>query len=62
MRDGRAAPVSWSVVIAAVRPTPVDPLPLVEMARGATFMTARSSCDLATPGSPTSRQLMSPRK
>lgn len=46
-------PVSWSVVTAAVRPTPEDPLPLVEMASGATDMMARRSWDLATEGSPT---------
>ncbi len=33
---------------------------MVLTARGATFMMARSIWDLATPGSPTSRQLMSP--
>jgi hypothetical protein len=33
---------------------------VVLTAWGATCMTARSSCDLATPGSPTSRQLTSP--
>jgi hypothetical protein len=50
-----------SVVTAAVRPTPLDPRPVVDTACGATDMTARSICDLATPGSPTNRQLTSPR-
>ena len=59
---GPAAPVSESNVMAAVRPTPEDPRPVVETASGATFMTARSSWLLATPGSPTMRQLMSPRR
>jgi hypothetical protein len=35
---------------------------VVETASGARFMMARSSWLLATPGSPTSRQLMSPRR
>ena len=43
------SPVSGSVVTAAVRPTPEDPRPVVLIARGDTFMTARRSCDLATP-------------
>lgn len=47
---------------AAVSPTPEDPLPVVLTDSSATFMTARSSWDLATPGSPTSKQLMSPLK
>lgn len=46
-------PVSASVVTAAVRPTPEEPRPVVDTQRGAMFITARSSCDLATPGSPT---------
>ena len=33
---------------------------MVDTARGDTFITARSSCDLATPGSPTSSTLTSP--
>ena len=37
------APVSESVVTAAVRPTPEEPRPVVLTASGATFMTARSS-------------------
>jgi hypothetical protein len=41
------------MVTAAVRPTPEEPRPVVETLRGAMFMTARSSWDLATPGSPT---------
>ena len=45
-------PVSWSVVTAAVRPTPEEPRPVVGMARGAVQSTYRSSWDLATDGSP----------
>mmetsp|Transcript_19489 Transcript_19489/g.42049 ORF Transcript_19489/g.42049 Transcript_19489/m.42049 type:complete len:287 (+) Transcript_19489:1953-2813(+) len=56
------APVSVSTVTAAVRPTPEDPLPVVEMARGAVRMTARRSWLFAVPGSPSMRMLMSPRK
>jgi hypothetical protein len=37
------APVSLSVVTAAVRPTPEEPRPVVETLRGAMFMMARSS-------------------
>jgi len=39
----RSSPVSWSVVTAAVRPTPEEPLPVVGMARGAVLSTYRSS-------------------
>ena len=46
-------PVSVSLVTAAVRPTPEEPRPVVDTARAAMLITARSSCDLATPGSPT---------
>ena len=46
------SPVSGSVVTAAVRPTPEEPRPVVLIARGDTFMIARSSCDLATPTEP----------
>lgn len=53
-------PVSLSWVTAAVSPTPEEPRPVVETAKGATFIMARSIWDFATPGSPTSRQLMSP--
>mmetsp|Transcript_984 Transcript_984/g.2916 ORF Transcript_984/g.2916 Transcript_984/m.2916 type:complete len:215 (+) Transcript_984:5005-5649(+) len=54
------SPVSLSLVTAAVRPTPLEPLPVVEMDRGAMFITERSIWDLATPGSPTMSKLMSP--
>jgi hypothetical protein len=57
--SSRFSPVSLSAVTAAVRPTPDEPRPVVETASGATFMTARSSWDLATPGSPTMRTLTS---
>mmetsp|Transcript_38238 Transcript_38238/g.89410 ORF Transcript_38238/g.89410 Transcript_38238/m.89410 type:complete len:203 (+) Transcript_38238:1039-1647(+) len=56
------SPVSESVVTAAVRPTPDEPLPLVEMARGAACSTKRRSCDFAVDGSPTMSTLMSPRR
>ena len=48
--------------MAAVSPTPEEPRPVVDTASGATFMTARNSWLLATPGSPTMRQFMSPRR
>ena len=35
----RDVPVSWSVVTAAVRPTPEDPRPVVATARGAVWST-----------------------
>ena len=57
-----SSPVSRSWVTAAVRPTPDEPRPVVLTANGATFMIALSIWDFATPGSPTSRQLMSPRR
>mmetsp|Transcript_31772 Transcript_31772/g.69993 ORF Transcript_31772/g.69993 Transcript_31772/m.69993 type:complete len:259 (-) Transcript_31772:722-1498(-) len=60
--SSRLSPVSGSTVTAAVRPTPVEPRPVVEMARGAMSSTARSSCDLAVDGSPTNMTLMSPRR
>jgi len=37
--EERVVPVSWSVVTAAVRPTPVEPRPVVGMARGAVWST-----------------------
>lgn len=46
-------PVSWSEVTAAVKPTPDEPRPVVEIASGAMFMIALNSWDLATEGSPT---------
>lgn len=53
------SPVSWSVVTAAVRPTPELPRPVVGMARGAVPNTYRSSWDLATLGSPISSTFIS---
>ena len=41
-----------SLVMAAVRPTPEEPLPVVYTARGEMLHTYRSSWLLATPGSP----------
>ena len=46
---------------AAVRPTADAPLPVVYTARAAVFSTYFRNWDLATPGSPSSRTLMSPR-
>mmetsp|Transcript_100464 Transcript_100464/g.279794 ORF Transcript_100464/g.279794 Transcript_100464/m.279794 type:complete len:258 (-) Transcript_100464:204-977(-) len=51
-----------SRVMAAVRPTPLEPRPVVLTACGAMFMTKRSICDLPQEGSPTSSTLMSPRR
>mmetsp|Transcript_42322 Transcript_42322/g.122392 ORF Transcript_42322/g.122392 Transcript_42322/m.122392 type:complete len:210 (+) Transcript_42322:1447-2076(+) len=51
-----------SRVMAAVRPTPLEPRPVVLTARGAMFITKRSICDLPQEGSPTSSTLMSPRR
>lgn len=43
LKNGReniaGLPVSWSVVTAAVRPTPEDPRPVVGTARGAVWRT-----------------------
>mmetsp|Transcript_63592 Transcript_63592/g.201109 ORF Transcript_63592/g.201109 Transcript_63592/m.201109 type:complete len:286 (-) Transcript_63592:1146-2003(-) len=44
--------VTGSRVTAAVKPTPLDPLPVVYTPRGATEAMCLRSCDLATPGSP----------
>jgi len=52
-------PVSWSEVTAAVKPTPEEPRPVVDMAKGAIFIIALKSWDLATEGSPTIIILMS---
>ena len=38
------SPLSWSVVTAAVRPTPEEPRPVVAMARGAVFSTYLTHC------------------
>ena len=65
-----------SRIMAAVSPTPLEPLPVVLMASGAVFITKRSICDFPQLGSPTkstsirykykklceSRTLMSPLK
>mmetsp|Transcript_28138 Transcript_28138/g.76182 ORF Transcript_28138/g.76182 Transcript_28138/m.76182 type:complete len:227 (-) Transcript_28138:67-747(-) len=51
-----------SRIIAAVRPTPLEPRPVVLTARGAMFMTKRSICDFPQEGSPTRSTLMSPRR
>mmetsp|Transcript_10812 Transcript_10812/g.19231 ORF Transcript_10812/g.19231 Transcript_10812/m.19231 type:complete len:247 (-) Transcript_10812:659-1399(-) len=59
--DNVLSPLSLSTVTAAVRPTPLDPRPVVLSANGAMFRTNRSSWDLAVEGSPTKRMFMSPR-
>mmetsp|Transcript_8874 Transcript_8874/g.27591 ORF Transcript_8874/g.27591 Transcript_8874/m.27591 type:complete len:213 (-) Transcript_8874:838-1476(-) len=51
-----------SRIMAAVRPTPLEPRPVVLTASGAMFMTKRSICDFPQEGSPTSSTLMSPRR
>mmetsp|Transcript_10336 Transcript_10336/g.25335 ORF Transcript_10336/g.25335 Transcript_10336/m.25335 type:complete len:212 (+) Transcript_10336:545-1180(+) len=56
----RRSLVSGSLVTAAVRPTPDDPLPVVLTARGAIPMALRNSWLLAVLGSPTMSMLMSP--
>jgi hypothetical protein len=52
--------LTGSLLIAAVRPTPEEPLPVVYTPRGATDAMYFSSCDLATPGSPIKQMFMSP--
>jgi hypothetical protein len=47
------------VVTAAVKPTPDDPRPVVEIARGAVNSTYRNIWDLATDGSPINKMFMS---
>mmetsp|Transcript_17799 Transcript_17799/g.38121 ORF Transcript_17799/g.38121 Transcript_17799/m.38121 type:complete len:266 (-) Transcript_17799:777-1574(-) len=51
-----------SRTMAAVRPTPLEPRPVVLIAKGEVFMTNRSICDLPQDGSPTIKMLMSPRR
>lgn len=55
-----STPVSRSVTTAAVRPTPEEPRPLALTDTSARCMAALSNWDLATPGSPTNKQCMSP--
>jgi len=45
---------------AAVKPTPVEPLPVVLIVPGLKFITTLKSYDLAVPGSPTISKLISP--
>ena len=52
--------VAASRMTEAVRPAAEDPLPDVYTAMGATLSTNLRSCDLAVPGSPRRRTLMSP--
>ena len=52
---------SGSRVTYAVRPTAEEPLPEVYIPRGAMRWTYVNNCDLATPGSPTSKTFISPR-
>ncbi|KAH3688520.1 hypothetical protein WICPIJ_000510 [Wickerhamomyces pijperi] len=56
------SPVSESVVTAAVKPTPEEPLPVVAMAKEAVFKTNLNIWDFAVDGSPTMRMLISPLK
>jgi len=56
------SPVSWSIVTAAVKPTPDEPLPVVFNASGAISRTCLKSYDLAVDGSPTIIKLISPRR
>ena len=44
-----------------MRPTALAPWPVVKTARCAVFSTYLRNCDLAVPGSPSMRTLMSPR-
>ena len=44
MRQHSNSPLSWSVVTAAVKPTPEEPRPVVAMARGAVFSTYLTHC------------------
>mmetsp|Transcript_10011 Transcript_10011/g.21116 ORF Transcript_10011/g.21116 Transcript_10011/m.21116 type:complete len:296 (+) Transcript_10011:629-1516(+) len=55
------SPVVTSLVIAAVKPTPLDPFPVVYTPRGAMLATCFSNWLLATPGSPMRQMLISPR-
>lgn len=54
--------LAGSLITEAVRPAALDPLPEVYTPMGATFSTNFSSWDLAVPGSPSNRMLMSPRR
>ena len=54
--------VSGSEVTAAVKPTPLDPLPVVDTARGAIVMTDLNNWLLAVEGSPTMSIFTSPLK
>ena len=56
------SPVSGSEVTAAVSPTPVDPLPVVETESGEIYIIKRSNYDFAVEGSPTISMLISPLK
>mmetsp|Transcript_46916 Transcript_46916/g.92908 ORF Transcript_46916/g.92908 Transcript_46916/m.92908 type:complete len:264 (-) Transcript_46916:910-1701(-) len=55
------SPVALSRVTAAVRPTPLEPLPVVYTERGAILHTCFSNWLFATPGSPMKSVWMSPR-
>ena len=55
------SPVVGSFCTAAVRPTPEEPFPVVYTARGDRWAMYLISWDLATPGSPASRQGGAPR-
>jgi hypothetical protein len=55
-------PVSLSVTTAAVRPTPLAPLPVVPIASYAVDITHLRIWLFAVPGSPTIKMLISPLK
>ena len=52
--------VTGSRMTAAVKPTPLEPLPVVYTPLGATFVIYFNNCDFATPGSPIKQTLISP--
>ena len=54
--------VTESLWTDAVNPTAEAPWPVVYTARGEVFSTYLRNCDLAVPGSPSNRTLMSPRR
>merc|ERR1719499_2648766 len=53
------SPVAGSLLIEAVKPTALLPLPEVYTPRGASLKAYCSSCDLAVDGSPQSKELIS---
>ena len=55
-------PVYLSLITAAVKPTPVEPLPVVEIESGAIFIICLSNWDFPVDGSPISKIFISPLK